>query len=207
MMRSVLLISSSHCLFFCNLCLSELERCSTVNENSSASESNSNHDDQMITADTPRRTHLQSVEKRSTRRSSTTEVTAMLSSIIDQQRHYFELFAAEEEERHRREVELERERFRLQMELEERRRQTQMEHDQAMLHIFAQVISASTHTAPSQTPFSAPIYATEQSTTLHTLTRDHQSSQGFPVYNQEVSTDASTEVPLSSVLHEINKFN
>lgn len=53
----------------------------------------------------------------------------MLSSIIDQQSHYFELF---EKEQH----------------LRERERQTQMEHDQAMLCMFAQVIGASTHTAP-----------------------------------------------------------
>lgn len=94
-------------------------------------------------------------------------ISSMLSSIIDQQSHYFELF---EKEQH----------------LRERERQTQMEHDQAMLCMFAQVIGASTHTAPGRTRFSAPIYATEQSSTLHTLSRDHQSSPGFPVCNQEV---------------------
>lgn len=69
--------------------LYEWERCSSVIENSRASESNSNHHDHMITADTPRWIHLLSVEKRPTRCSTTiTEVPSMLSSMIDQQSHY-----------------------------------------------------------------------------------------------------------------------
>lgn len=70
------------------------------------------------------------------------------------------------------------------------------------------MISANTHTAPSQTPFPAKIYTQKHSTTLHQLTPAHHSNQGLAVYNQEDSTDAAAaEVPLSSVLHEINKFN
>ncbi|XP_073730824.1 uncharacterized protein [Misgurnus anguillicaudatus] len=187
----------------------EFDRCSSVTDSSTASENN-HYGDDMTTADTPSHTRQPSVENRQTRRPSikgtVTEVTSMLSSMIDQQKQYFELFATGEEERHRRELELERERFRLQIELEDRRRQTQMEHDQAMLRMMAQVISASTHTAPSQTPFPAPIYTPEHSTTLHQLTPAHHSNQGFAVYNQEDSTDAASQVPLSSVLHEINKF-
>lgn len=129
---------SDHCLLF--YVFQNLTDAAVLLKSSSASENN-HHGDDMTAADTPTHTHLPSVENRQTRcpsiKGTITEVTSMLSSMIDQQKQYFELFATGEEERHRREVELEQERFRLQIELEDRCRQTQMEHDQAMLHMIA----------------------------------------------------------------------
>ncbi|GAA6106488.1 uncharacterized [Tachysurus ichikawai] len=130
----------------------------------------------ITAADTPTHTHLPSVENRQTRRpnikGTVTEVTFMLSSMIDQQKQYFELFATGEEERYRRELELERERFRLQIELEDRRRQTQMEHDQAMLPMIAQVISASTHNAPTVVKHLSLLQSTHQNIQPH-FTNSH----------------------------------
>ncbi|KAL7833848.1 hypothetical protein AOLI_G00288080 [Acnodon oligacanthus] len=184
-------------------------------DGSSVALGDSNPDESDASADTSGCTDPPPVVKRPSSKSKhpnaespITEVASMISSIIEQQRRDFELFVSNEDERHCREMELERERLRLQMEMEERCRQAQMESDQAMMRMVTQVMGAAiSHTSPIPTHFPTPTCTTEVIPTFHLFTPAHRPSPMPSTNNQESFSHGSNEPPLSSLLHEINRFN
>lgn len=110
-------------------------------------------------------------------------------------------------------MELEQERYKLQMEMEERRRQVQVESDQAMMHIITQVMTTVVaHSAPA---LHAPPYPNQrvscsylpEEPSFHSLTPRQQPNTMTSGYGQDASAPSTDEQPLSSVLHELNKFN
>lgn len=143
------------------------------------------------------------------KKSSVKELTTLISSVMEQQRRDHELFILKEDERHCREMELERERYRLQMEMEERRRQAQVESDQAMMRMITQVMTTvvpALHIPPYPNETVSRSYLPEEPS-FHSLTPRQQPNTMASGYGQGASVPSTDEQPLSSLLHELNKFN